>query len=195
MISALFVREDSVYKTLPGVDAWDQQRDARRWPGGNPLVAHPPCRAWSCLRYFARPEPGEKDLAFFAVDMIRRWGGVLEHPRGSALWPAAGLPLPGKGKDAFGGWSIGVNQYWWGHRAEKATLLYVVGVEPRKIPEIPFVLGEPLFVVSSIYSKKRGDRHPSKKFELPKAEREKTPPRFAEWLVELASLCHGGKNS
>jgi hypothetical protein len=38
-VAALFVLADSVYKTLPGVDAWDEARDARRWPGGGPVVA------------------------------------------------------------------------------------------------------------------------------------------------------------
>jgi hypothetical protein len=32
-VAALFVRADSIYKTLPGVDAWDEARDARQWPG------------------------------------------------------------------------------------------------------------------------------------------------------------------
>jgi hypothetical protein len=33
-VAALFVRADSIYKTLPGVDAWDEARDARQWPAG-----------------------------------------------------------------------------------------------------------------------------------------------------------------
>lgn len=41
-VAALFVRADSIYKTMPDVDAWDIERDARRWPGGCPVVAHPP---------------------------------------------------------------------------------------------------------------------------------------------------------
>lgn len=49
-VAALFVRADSVYKTMPGVDAWDEARDARGWPGGCAVVAHPPCRLWGKLR-------------------------------------------------------------------------------------------------------------------------------------------------
>lgn len=41
-VATLFVRSDSIYKSLPGVDAWDISRDARKWPGGCPVVAHPP---------------------------------------------------------------------------------------------------------------------------------------------------------
>lgn len=90
-VAALFVRADSIYKTMPGVDAWDIERDARKWPGGCPVVAHPPCRAWGRLRQFAKPRPDEKDLAPWAVEKVRRWGGVLEHPANSSLWIACGL--------------------------------------------------------------------------------------------------------
>lgn len=101
-VAVLFARADSVYKTLPGVDVWDEARDARKWPGGCPVVAHPPCRAWGKLFYFAKPIDGEKDLALFAVDQVRQFGGVLEHPKDSKLWAAADLPRPGH-VDAWGG--------------------------------------------------------------------------------------------
>ena len=45
-VAILFARSDSYYKTLPECDVWDIERDARKWPGGAPVVAHPPCRAW-----------------------------------------------------------------------------------------------------------------------------------------------------
>ena len=101
-VAALFVRADSIYKQLPGVDAWDAERDALRWPGGCAVVAHPPCRGWGKLHYFAKPAPGEPDLGPWAVGQVRRFGGVLEHPKDSRLWPAAGLPRPGQ-VDAWGG--------------------------------------------------------------------------------------------
>ena len=85
MISALFVRMDSIYKQL-GVDCWDIERDARLWPGGNSVVAHPPCRAWGQLAHFSKPREGEKELAILSVNWIRQWGGVLEHPRTSKLF-------------------------------------------------------------------------------------------------------------
>ena len=102
MIAALFVRADSVYKQLPGVDAWDAERDALRWPGGVPAVYHPPCRAWATLRNHAKPREGEKELALWSVANVRKYGGVIEHPHRSTLWPVAGLPKPGQ-RDQWGG--------------------------------------------------------------------------------------------
>lgn len=184
-VAALFVRADSIYKTLPGVDAWDIERDALCWPGGTPVVAHPPCRAWGSLRHFAKPRAGEKSLALFAVDQVRRWGGVLEHPARSTLWPVAGLPEPGDA-DAFGGWTLVVDQDWWGHRAEKRTRLYIVGCAPRHVPRIPIRLEEPPRVIAA-----SGTRAgmPGFRSRVTNAEREHTPPEFAAWLVDLARRC------
>ncbi len=182
MVSVLFARSDSNYKSLPDVDVWDVERDARTWPGGTPVVAHPPCRAWGRLRHFAKPRVDEKELALIAVELVRKYGGVLEHPAGSTLWLAAGLPAPGLGCDEFGGWTLGVYQYWWGHRAEKASLLYICGCKPFDIPPVPLRLGYPTHVVQS---RKRQGHLPH----ISKAEREHTPIEFAKWLCELAKRC------
>lgn len=188
MVSVLFARADSNYKLLPGVDVWDAERDARNFPGGTPVVAHPPCRAWGMLANKAKPRRGERALAIFAVRQVRQYGGVLEHPKGSKLWKRAGLPAPGQ-RDRFGGWTLGVDQHWWGHRAKKSTLLYICGCEPREMPPIPLTLTEPTHVVSSGYAPHPGHRHRSMKPEISKAEREHTPPAFAEWLCEVARRC------
>ncbi len=182
-VAALFVMARSAYHELEGVDCWDQARDARLWPGGCAVVAHPPCRSWSRLRHFSRPEAGESELALLAVDLVRRWGGVLEHPSGSALWSAAGLPKPGGVMvDEFGGWSLAVSQKWWGHRAEKRTWLYVVGVRPGELPAFPLVLGEAERTVGLFSGR---DRRRCRG-EISKRERIASPPEFARWLVELA---------
>ena len=185
IVAALFVRQDSIYKTMPGVDAWDAERDARRWPGGCPVIAHPPCRARGAFAWRANPRPGERDLAVWAVAQVRAWGGVLEHPAGSALWPEHGLPEPGAGCDQFGGWTIGVNQHEFGHRALKPTRLYIAGCSPRDIPPLPLVLGRPECVIGDVGRASLG----TKRREIPKAEREATPPEFARWLVDLAGRC------
>jgi hypothetical protein len=179
-IAVLFARADSVYKAMPGCDVWDAERDALKWPGGNAIVAHPPCRAWGALRRFANPAPGEKELALWAVTQVRKWGGVLEHPYKSTLWkaPEISLPLPGK-IDEFGGWTLAAPQFWFGHAAEKATWFYIVGVRPGALPAIPLVLGEAEFVVQS---RKRINARKH----IPKADRERTPIKAAEWLIEVA---------
>ena len=180
MVAVLFARSDSIYKGFPDVDVFDLERDARNYNGPRPVVAHPPCRAWGRLRHFAKPRSDEKALAYFAVDAVRRFGGVLEHPESSTLWPAADLPLPGAGSDDFGGWTLPVPQYWFGHRAMKRTWLYIVGCAPAQLPPIPLVLGDSPFVVQS---RKRDDHRPH----ISKAEREATPLPFAEWLLTVAA--------
>ncbi|WP_205710725.1 hypothetical protein [Hydrogenophaga crocea] len=188
-VAVLFARADSVYKTLPSVDVWDIERDARKWPGGCPVVAHPPCRAWGRLRAFARPRPDEKDLARWAVAQVREWGGVLEHPESSQLWVDQELPR-GQKRDEFGGWTLPIHQWWWGHRAQKRTWLYIVGIEPQDIPAIPLRLGKSDCRIR--LDKRRPDGTHIRKGDpdyqplLGDAEREHTPPDLAYWLVELA---------
>lgn len=185
-VAVLYARRDSIYKTLPGADVFDIDRDARSYFGPLPVVAHPPCRAWGRLRAFAKPRPDEKALALHAVHCVRSFGGVLEHPASSSLWPTVGLPRPGAGADEFGGWSIELPQKWFGHLAEKNTWLYIVGVSPRGIPDLPFTLGEASYVVASS-TRKKGGREIRR--ELPRELREATPPAFAEWLLDLAQRC------
>lgn len=188
-VAVLFARADSVYKTMPGCDVFDIDRDARTWQGGSPVVAHPPCRAWGRLRAFAKPRADEKDLARWAVAQVRQWGGAVEHPECSQLWPDQNLPAPEQ-RDEFGGWTLPIHQWWFGHRAQKRTLLYIVGCEPRDVPEFPMRLG-----VSDCrirLDKRRADGSHIRKGDpdyqpvLGDAEREHTPPALAAWLVELA---------
>jgi len=191
-VAVLFARADSCYKTIPGCDVWDAERDARKWAGGAPVVAHPPCRAWGTARALANPRDDEKALALFAVAQVRAFGGVLEHPKRSTLWEAAGLPRPGR-RDEFGGWTLPIFQRWWGHRAEKATMLYIVGCEPADIPTMPIVLGEATHVCCPAGRRQDGSRllkgDTGWRPEITKAEREHTPPALAAWLVDLANRC------
>lgn len=192
MIAVLFARHDSVYKTMPDCDVWDIDRDARRWPGGGCVIAHPPCRAWGRLRTFAKPRPDEMDLAVWAVEQVRKWGGVLEHPRASLLWPHCDLPMPGY-RDHCGGFTLPIHQHWLGHRAEKATLLYIVGCEPRDTPAFPLRIDEPTHIVGTSGRRNDGTKivpgDPRWRPEIPKAERERTPRAMAEWLCSVARRC------
>jgi len=194
-VAVLFARTDSNYKAIPGCDVYDIERDARTYGGGLPVVAHPPCRGWGRLSYFAKPAPGELDLGYFGVDQVRRNGGVLEHPKDSKLWAAAGLPRPGD-VDAWGGWTLPISQHWWGHRAEKLTWLYIVGCVPHDIPTPPMRLGDATHVIVGSRVRRADGSRLRKGMagwrpEVGKAEREHTPPMLAAWLVELARRCTG----
>ena len=176
-VAVLFARADSVYKTMPGVDVYDIDRDARTFPGGMPVVAHPPCRSWGRLRQFSKPRPDEKALGPWAVDQVRINGGVLEHPAESSLFAHCNMPRPGEFADEFGGWTVAIEQFHWGHRAEKATWLYIVGADG--VPAMPRRQGKPTHCVRPT---KSYPRMPS----ITKPEREHTPEALAIWLVELA---------
>ncbi len=189
MVAVLFARSDSIYKKIPGCDVYDMARDARTYRGNAPIVGHPPCRAWGRLRHFAKPRDDEKGLAIWCVEMIRINGGVLEHPFASSLWKELNLPWPGRGRDKFGGFTVDLNQSWFGHKADKRTWLYVVGCNPADMPDMPFKIGEGTHCVST---SKRNDSFGNKikdRPELSKADRERTPEAFALWLIEVARRC------
>ena len=135
-VAALCVAGNSIYKSMPGVTVYDKRRDVRSFAGGMPVVAHPPCRAWSAYtRHQAKPEPGEAELGLLCADWLRREGGVLEHPAHSRLFAAAGLPMPGcRIGDLF---TAPVLQAWWGYPMRKATWLCFSRVDVRQL-EIPY---------------------------------------------------------
>jgi len=51
MIAALYVEKNGCYFGLDGVDPWDEERDARKYDGPYPVVAHPPCQLWGRMAY------------------------------------------------------------------------------------------------------------------------------------------------
>jgi len=138
MIAALFVETGGVYFDLKGVDPWDEGRDARTYAGPYHVVAHPPCSRWCRLAGLVEARWGHKrgeDGGCFAaaLDAVRKFGGVLEHPAYSDAWPAFDLPRPPRGggwqRGLCGGWSCHVEQGRYGHPAKKATWLYAFGCE------------------------------------------------------------------
>lgn len=145
-VAALYVMDRSVYHDLPFVDAWPRSRDANAYPGPFPIVAHPPCSAWSrlwnCHRSRSRPGCGDT-TGIQAVTLVRRFGGILEQPAGSQLWPAAYLPDPG-GPDLWGGETIVINQSEWGHPSTKPTWLYICRADPLPPPPQPGRVGKRL---------------------------------------------------
>ena len=189
MIAALYVETDGAYFDLPGVDPWDEQRDARGYRGDAPVVAHPPCNRWA---YTLAPlnerryglKVGEDGGCFAAALLaVRRCGGVLEHPAYSLAWAHFGLPRPANKEqwtepDEFGGRSVYVEQGHYGHRARKGTYLYAVGTE---YPDLPRGKATARAWVSF------GDytKHPEIK-RLSRKEAKATPPAFRALLLRLA---------
>jgi hypothetical protein len=187
VIAALYVDPRGPYPRMQGVDCWDAARDARRYAGPWPVVAHPPCGPWGCLKHLYRGS--EHDCAPRAVEQVRAHGGVLEHPAHSRLWRHARLPEPGELPDERGGYTLAVNQVDWGHVARKPTWLYLVGV-PRVRLELPEP-GEPTHWIGG--SRGRGRERTRQGAPIPSGlkaasaqQRRRTPPAFAEWLVSLA---------
>ena len=141
-ISALFVSGRSIYKHLPGVEAFDRKRGVQSFDGKTPIIAHPPCRCWS--KYFAsqaRPvdREAEMELGRWAVRTVMQCGGVLEQPAKSALWEACQLPGPGDRSDPFC-YTVYVEQSWFGFPTPKPTWLLVCGVPPGSLPAPPMRL-------------------------------------------------------
>lgn len=204
MIAALYVERGGVYDGLPGVDLWDKVRDARLYAGPWPAVAHPPCERWGKY-WFGSPAMAGRgvrlkkgdDAGCFAaaIAAVRKFGGVLEHPEGSAAWAAFGLAMPVKsgGWHAAGdfiGWTCSVEQGHYGHPAHKPTWLYAAG-----IPELPSLLWgrssvrgriEESFrtAASARAQRSRPDYRPVKR--ISPYERIATPIPFRDVLIDMA---------
>lgn len=184
-VAALYVDIDRGPYVAMGLDCWGVERDAAQYDGPYPVIAHPPCGPWGNLRSFCGPELlAQEGLSILAVDQVRRWGGVLEHPATSKLWAHCGLPRPGELPDAWGGFSIRVDQWAFGHRAVKPTLFYIVGAP--SLPPIPRPVGER---PATGKAKGKGDKNRSMLERMSKHERHLTPPLLAAWLVTVAASC------
>lgn len=135
--SALFVRADSAYKDKHHFDCWDAERDATKFKGDMPVVCHPPCRAWGRLSHMAtNVREGEKELALLSIDIVRKNGGILEHPAGSRLFFRY-LPDADAFPDKSGGFTVLIDQYDFGHVAHKPTKLYFCGIKKNQLPKMP----------------------------------------------------------
>lgn len=72
-----------------------------------------------------------------------------------------------------------VDQCDWGHLAQKRTWLYIVGVDPIDMPDVP-----PPKVASHVMVRLRSNS--CTRPEVPKHLRHLTPMAFALWLVKVA---------
>jgi len=132
-VAALYVYRNGIYAGLPDVAIWDEERDARGYIGPHPVIAHPPCKAWSlmsnCRPEIVKDEDGGCFLS--ALWAVHAFGGVLEHPAHTRAWKKYGLPKPLKAGWSRSpddpGWVCEVDQRWYGHEANKPTWLYYIG--------------------------------------------------------------------
>jgi hypothetical protein len=206
-VAALFVDPAGSYAGLPGVDLWDEARDARRYAGPWPVVAHPPCQRWGKLwagqplwikRTGERKVRGDDDGCFAsALASVRQWGGVIEHPQGSHAWAYFGLNKPPREggwimADFLGGWTCCVEQGRYGHYARKPTMLYAFGVD---LPELDWGIGEPRLDPAVI--ERMGLKRAKRLGEVgargggtDSAPRIGTPPAFRDLLISIAKTAH-----
>lgn len=205
MIAALFVSEEGPYAADPRFDAWGVGRDARTWPGGSPVIAHPPCERWGRM---AKGSPraqlyevGDDGGCFqAALDAVRTFGGVIEHPQGSHAFGWHGLPIPsGRGwtpADPWGGRSTYIDQGAYGHPAKKPTWLYAI------LPTFPRlnwtrVWGRPYIGGDGYHGKAERDRAKAsskgvqKMPQIPKDWNWRTPDALKDELHAMAASCIG----
>lgn len=190
-VAALYVDPDGPYPRMPGVDCWDEQRDARTYPGPHPVIVHPPCERWCKLAKFVERVHGYKvgdDGGLFehALATVRRYGGVLEHPAWSLAWPRYALATPpekGWGQTAAGEWVCEVAQSAYGHDAQKLTWLLLVGGTPLRTN---WDKPKGTRVVAYMTQRHPGDFNDSRSHGDRMRDSHLSPPAFAEFLVRLA---------
>lgn len=200
-VAALFVEKNGVYYGLDDVDPWDEERDARRYGGPYPVVAHPPCERWG--RYWGggpmlvgtprQKKLGDDNGCFeSALSSVRKYGGVLEHPEGSHAWRAHHLNLPQRcggwiTADFLGGWTCCVEQGAYGHRARKATWLYAHSVD---LPSLKWGKAQGKFDLldEGFHSKEERARKIKTGIcqRLSKKQRMATPIDFRDLLINIA---------
>lgn len=167
-------------------EVYDERRDAKTYAGVLPVVAHPPCGPWGPMRHLNQKQ--DPSCGPHAVEVVRRNGGVLEHPKGSTLFRHCGMPHPGELPDAWGGVTFEVAQVDWGHVARKRTWIYVVGAPPGSIPSNP-PPREPTHWCSGVHTPgARGKPPPGIKIASAQ-QRRRTPVAFARFLIAIAERC------
>jgi hypothetical protein len=124
-----------------------------------------------------------------ALEAVRRWGGVLEHPEATHAFGAFGLNRPPRvglwiaADDC--GWACCVEQGHYGHRARKATWLYAVTPRPA-----PLIWGpsEGIRLDAGFHSAEERRRLSGtvRRARISARECAATPPAFRDVLLEIA---------
>lgn len=189
-VSALYIDPKGPYPKLGGVDCWDAARDARLYDGPNPIVAHPPCTHYGRVRHLGKVD--DSDCAPRAIEQVRKFGGVLEHPAFSKIWGREAWQVgtwPGAEEpDAFGGYTVEIEQVLWGHACRKRTWLYLVGVPREALEDPPFPGRKPTHWCSGgrTGGSRKGSPIPPGIKAASRRIKIETPPLLAEYLLRLA---------
>jgi hypothetical protein len=175
---------------MEGIDAWPEDRDATKYKGSLPVIAHPPCQRWGKMAKvnYSRwggehNKPGNDGGTFeSALSSVNRCGGVLEHPAQTYAWGAFCLvkPIRGEWIKSGIGWVCEVWQSAYGHRANKATWLYYVG----KSKPFDLIWDTPKGTHQIGFQDQRGKA--KNKPTLSKKEANATPERFKLEMLKLA---------
>lgn len=113
-VAALYVALRGPYVRQANVEAWPAVAEA--YPGPHPIIAHPPCGPWGPCRPLCKRQTRQGGLD--AIELVHRWGGVVEQPIRSRLFREHGRR---------GGRIEVVDQADWGFPYTKETQLYWVG--------------------------------------------------------------------
>jgi hypothetical protein len=162
-------------------EVYDIERNALTCKVKKACIYHPPCRTWGRLRKQTILHPGEHLLSVWSILRIWKYGGVLEHPAGSTLWKLMKLPIPGTKPDIHNGFSVSLDQSWFGHKCKKNTWVYICGCSLGEIPQLELSLD---LVTHKIGNSKKN----SGLKELDKAKFSQTPVKFAKWLIETTNI-------
>ena len=122
-----------------------------------------------------------------ALESVRRFGGVLEHPAYSRAWAAFGLPRPtsrGWQLTLEGEWITEVDQWAYGCAARKRTWLIYVGGEPEPLDWRHAPAGLP--VVSRWGWSRPGEHFKDEHHTIRPHRSSITPPAFRDVLIDLA---------
>ena len=205
-VAALYVEPSGIYVGVPGVEPWDEARDARKYSGPHPVVCHSPCQRWGKFWHGSTRKPHQyrkgDDGGCFAAALtaVRNYGGVLEHPADSHAWEWFGLVEPERGAgwmwaDKFGGWTCYVEQGHYGHASRKPTWLYARPNSRDDLPELNWSRGAqrlPKWMIERYgYEKARrigvvamvGGKNKT-------AIRNATPEPFRDLLLSIARQAH-----
>lgn len=210
-VAALFIDPAGIYPTLPDVETWGPEQDARLYDGPHPVVAHPPCNLWVNMaavnwkRYGKQlpawyPDGGDGGCFARALDCVMQYGGVLEHPANTHAWKKYGL-VPPHGRYVLGPISDRRENSQWLQVFSKRYSFYWVcevyqssyGHKARKKTWLLYCGKQSPFEL-------RWDRNPGthqigwfdrNKPTLGKREASATPREFAEELVKLARWSRG----